>query len=410
MQLDQSRVDIFTLVSRIKSGDLDLQPDFQRGLVWPESKKKRLVDTILREWYIPAIHLVVNDELDREEVLDGQQRLQSIMEFMDDCFTIDGNIAPFDTAVAKLHGLKFSQLPQKVRSRFKRFAIETVRLRDYRSDEPGELFFRLNQITALTSSEQRNALIGRPRNQVKELVEALEGEVGSELLGFSNARLNYDDTLSRLAVALENGSLAQKATAHTLERRYRSGRDFSSEVMATVRASVNRLARALNFCDGAARLNRASLFSWLYFFADHTTEYERTRHELDWYFAAFELARDGVRLSMRHKIPDAARTYSTVLLRNPACQEALQIFTDRASSRVNDVSSILLRDFALNFGLLIAFEDIVALGPKPEYVSVLTHLGQVLEGSRLDPASRLERESQVAKEWEHFRASRPYSA
>jgi uncharacterized protein with ParB-like and HNH nuclease domain len=69
--------DIETIVGRIKSGELDLQPDFQRGEVWPDSKKRRLIDTILREWHVPPIHVVENSGSYTQEVLDGQQRLVS---------------------------------------------------------------------------------------------------------------------------------------------------------------------------------------------------------------------------------------------------------------------------------------------------------------------------------------------
>jgi hypothetical protein len=112
---------------------------------------------------------VINDALDKEEVLDGQQRIRSIIEFMNDEFTVDGKIAPSDKTIIKLDGLKYSELPGQVQSKFKRFTITTVRLRDYKPEEPGELFFRLNQLTSLTAAEQRNALIGRPRNQIKTL-------------------------------------------------------------------------------------------------------------------------------------------------------------------------------------------------------------------------------------------------
>jgi hypothetical protein len=203
MRLDQSSVDLSTLADKIEKGELDLQPNFQRGQVWSEAKKKRLVDTVLRQWYIPAIHIVVNDALDKEEVLDGQQRIRSIIEFMRDQFAVDGNIEPHDENIVRLDGLTYSSLPDQVRSKFRRFAITTVRLRDYRPEEPGELFFRLNQLTALTAAEQRNALIGEPRNQIRVLSDALEERVGDRKLGFSNARMNYDDVLSRLAMALE---------------------------------------------------------------------------------------------------------------------------------------------------------------------------------------------------------------
>ena len=73
MKLDKSDLQLETIVSRINAGELDLQPDFQRGEIWDTKRRQRLVDTILREWYVPAIHIVVDTD-GEEVVLDGQQR------------------------------------------------------------------------------------------------------------------------------------------------------------------------------------------------------------------------------------------------------------------------------------------------------------------------------------------------
>jgi hypothetical protein len=54
MRIDQSSMEISGLVHKIEQKEIDLQPDFQRGQVWSVQKKQRLIDTILREWYVPA--------------------------------------------------------------------------------------------------------------------------------------------------------------------------------------------------------------------------------------------------------------------------------------------------------------------------------------------------------------------
>jgi uncharacterized protein with ParB-like and HNH nuclease domain len=77
MKMTPSDPDIQTIYSRICSGDLDLQPNFQRGEVWPTQKKRKLIDSILRDWHVPPVHVVVS-ERGRQEVLDGQQRLAAI--------------------------------------------------------------------------------------------------------------------------------------------------------------------------------------------------------------------------------------------------------------------------------------------------------------------------------------------
>ena len=60
MRLLPSDPDIETIVSCIKSGDIDLQPDFQRGEVWSMTKKQRLIDSVLRDWHEPPIHVIEN--------------------------------------------------------------------------------------------------------------------------------------------------------------------------------------------------------------------------------------------------------------------------------------------------------------------------------------------------------------
>jgi hypothetical protein len=57
-EISASDPDIETLVLRIQRRELNLRPDFQRGEVWPETKRQKLIDTILRGWQVPPIHVV----------------------------------------------------------------------------------------------------------------------------------------------------------------------------------------------------------------------------------------------------------------------------------------------------------------------------------------------------------------
>lgn len=111
MRLLPSDPDIETIVSRIKSGDIDLQPDFQRGEVWSQAKKQRLVDSVLRDWHVPPIHVIEDVQSRKQEVLDGQQRLVAIRDFVDGEFALDGKIEPLDDGLALLHGHKYRDLP-----------------------------------------------------------------------------------------------------------------------------------------------------------------------------------------------------------------------------------------------------------------------------------------------------------
>jgi hypothetical protein len=408
MRLDQSSMDLATFADKIARKEIDLQPTFQRGWIWPESKKRRLIDTILREWYIPAIHLVINDEMDREEVLDGQQRLRTILEFMDGLFTVDGFTEPADDRIRRLDDLHYEELPAAVRARFRRFPITTVRLRDYKPGEPGELFFRLNQLTALTAAEQRNALVGEPRNQIKELAEQFEFLIGVSV-GFSNARLNFDDVLSRLAMTIEQSGLTGKVTAMQLEQRYRAGIPFPYHIMEGISRAISTLAGVISG-NKQWKQNKATLFSWLFFIYDNAEINENFSKAvfLD-FFSGFETSRASIsRLSenqMMSLMQEGTRT--TNLLNSQAGRVCLTLYNDRSSSRVNDVSSVVLRDACLNIALFVSFSPSLAMKVSTERrLHVVTKMLDVM-GDEPDMYWRVGTENDLINLWVDGREASP---
>ncbi|KAG9312693.1 hypothetical protein JVU11DRAFT_7111 [Chiua virens] len=69
------------LYDQVHAGDIDLEPEYQRDVVWPESKQIGLVDSILRNFYVPPIIFVSHQHDDGSETktcIDGKQRLTSI--------------------------------------------------------------------------------------------------------------------------------------------------------------------------------------------------------------------------------------------------------------------------------------------------------------------------------------------
>jgi hypothetical protein len=130
LKLSRSELQLETIVSRIAAGELDLQPDFQRGEIWDRARRQRLIDTILREWYVPAVHIIQHED-GGEVVLDGQQRLAAIRDFFDDRFVVDGRIEPHSEALIELNGKKISQLPESIRRSVRRFILPVVTLTDF---------------------------------------------------------------------------------------------------------------------------------------------------------------------------------------------------------------------------------------------------------------------------------------
>lgn len=265
MRFNTSDPDLDTLLKRVERGTIDLQPEFQRGEVWTTPKKQRLIDSILRRWHVPPIHLVAKSG-GRFDVLDGQQRLTAIRDFMRGVFSVDGAIEPTEQWIKDLHGLRYQQLPEGVRNEFETFPIRVFELHDYMPEEPHELFFRLNQPTNLTEAEKRNAFIGGPRNQIRDLVAWAEG-VGmtQKRIGFSNSRMAYDDLLARFLLTLEQASLSEKVTAQRITNRYRTKEPFSDGSIEIAQGSIAYVMalKFLDISDDRLKPNKATVHTWL---------------------------------------------------------------------------------------------------------------------------------------------------
>jgi len=69
-----------------EDGLLNLEPGFQRQSVWSERDRARLIDSILRNYPLPAIFLYrrYHDGQIVYDVIDGKQRIESILRFVGD--------------------------------------------------------------------------------------------------------------------------------------------------------------------------------------------------------------------------------------------------------------------------------------------------------------------------------------
>jgi hypothetical protein len=76
-----------TLYQMMESGDIDLNPDFQRNLVWENFEKSRLIESILLRIPLPMFYFAEDNE-GKLTVVDGLQRITTIKDFMDNKFPL----------------------------------------------------------------------------------------------------------------------------------------------------------------------------------------------------------------------------------------------------------------------------------------------------------------------------------
>src|SRR5688572_18073349 len=95
---------------------LDLDPPYQRRSVWNQSFKDYFIETVLLEYPAPAIFLyeeITPDGRSTYHVVDGKQRLMTIVEF------IQGRFPVYDeSALQQFRGLTFQSLDPETKKRF----------------------------------------------------------------------------------------------------------------------------------------------------------------------------------------------------------------------------------------------------------------------------------------------------
>lgn len=138
------------------NSELTLSPKYQRNSVWNNSAKSYLMDTILRGYPIPQIFIRqiidTNTRKTTREIIDGQQRLRSIIEFTQDAFPI------LKTHNSNLAGKFYSELTDDLKEKFLSFNISTEIIKLKEDSKIYEMFARLNTNNmALNKQELRNA-------------------------------------------------------------------------------------------------------------------------------------------------------------------------------------------------------------------------------------------------------------
>lgn len=164
---------------------LNLRPEYQRRLRWSAAQKSKLIESLLLNIPVPPVFLYESDAA-RYEVMDGQQRLNAVREF------ILGEFALTTLPVLKpLSGLRYSQCPPRIKRALDRASLSAIVL--LLESEPDKaqgrlsltdirrfIFDRLNTGgTKLNPQEIRNAL--NPGNFNKVIIDLTRLRIFTEV-------------------------------------------------------------------------------------------------------------------------------------------------------------------------------------------------------------------------------------
>ena len=139
------------LIDMVASNEINISPDYQRQFVWMQDRESELIESLLLGIPIPSLYMAVNAADGKWEVVDGVQRLSTILHFHGDADHLRRirRDEPLRLAglgkLSHLNGATFAELPMLVRTGFLNRAVRVTTLND-RSDYNVrfDLFERLN--------------------------------------------------------------------------------------------------------------------------------------------------------------------------------------------------------------------------------------------------------------------------
>jgi Protein of unknown function DUF262 len=137
-----------------QAGRLEVRPDFQRREVWSLAARIMLIDTILRGVPMPKM-FVWNEIVDgstHRRVIDGQQRIMAILDFLCDKFALE---QPYEGPYT---GKLFSELPKPTQGKFLQYRIDFNEALDFSEEDVREVYSRVNKYSLpLNKQELRHA-------------------------------------------------------------------------------------------------------------------------------------------------------------------------------------------------------------------------------------------------------------
>jgi hypothetical protein len=153
-RVDYEKMIIQDVINLHNNKELDINPWYQRRNVWTQAQKSYLINTLFEHKPIPSIYIRHSLDLQAEksirQVVDGQQRVRSILEYVNNDFSAKHPNYP--------KRVKYSQLKRPDIESFRLTGISVGYLLGATDEDVIEIFGRLNSVAkTLNAQEKRNA-------------------------------------------------------------------------------------------------------------------------------------------------------------------------------------------------------------------------------------------------------------
>ncbi|CAM4488636.1 DUF262 domain-containing protein [Paenibacillus tarimensis] len=280
-----------------RKDSVDFNPEYQRvSSVWSTENKQLLIDSIINGLDLPKFYLhyfpsrnnPLNDKQLTYAIIDGKQRMETIIDFLDGGFRLHRDFVYYQDSDVNLSGMNFQEITQhypKIQYHIYNYLLDVVLVVTDEREKIDELFLRLNEGKQLNSAEKRNAISGYITDKIRHI--ASTHTFFTEKVSFKNKRYDYYDVLVRLFFLEFHIEELIPFTKTNLDRFVRNNRTENSLICEAVEKAITKLDVMTGvFIEKDPLLNNKSIIPAYYLFINNVSgedireflvEFERIR-------------------------------------------------------------------------------------------------------------------------------------
>lgn len=168
----RSCADLFRLYT---SGKLEIQPDFQREVVWKSDDQTRFIDSLVKQLPIPSMCFSLDYKTQRWKVIDGLQRMSSIIKVLSTGEWKLGNLSDIHPRLRGATNVELKQGDDEQKRLYSMIEDVSIPITVIRCDytkkgHMGYLFTIFHRLNSggmrLTNQEIRNCIYTSPYNDI----------------------------------------------------------------------------------------------------------------------------------------------------------------------------------------------------------------------------------------------------
>lgn len=251
------------IIAGVESGQIGLDTEYQREIIWSAEKKSLLIDSILNNVDIPKIYFAKFTEDDRYECIDGKQRIASIQLF-------------YNNKLRSTSGEFLNKLENKKLFLDYKFSVSIVV--DPTDEDISTLFHRLNLGIPLNGGELLHAMRGDMRDFIFETVGHNGHFVGK--IGLKEYRFSRETALAQMVI---NSLYFRESKDSFVRARYEDLREFlvhnkefnveSSRKVGKIEENLKKIEEV--FGEDNSKLNRKAAIVSAYLFCEELIKDEK---------------------------------------------------------------------------------------------------------------------------------------